>query len=182
MDDSGLKQLSRMASHALRHDPSAYGLEPDPEGWVPIEALLRAARARGGQLAEATTEDLIDMIAKADKERHQMQGGSIRALYGHSLAGKIPKAVGEPPEILFHGTSARAWRIIQTEGLKPMGRQYVHLSVDREMAEQVGRRKGPELVVIAVAAVAAGRRGIVFRLGNDRVWLADPIAPEFLTI
>ena len=27
-------ELSRVLSHALRHDPGCYGLELDPEGWV----------------------------------------------------------------------------------------------------------------------------------------------------
>ena len=27
-------ELSRVLSHALRHDPGRYGLELDPEGWV----------------------------------------------------------------------------------------------------------------------------------------------------
>ena len=182
MDSATRRQLSKLASHALRHRPDQYGLQPDAQGWVTIEDFLRAARATGGALADVTAEDLVETIAKADKQRHQLNEHSIRALYGHSLAETIVKPAGEPPAILFHGTSPTAWVRIQQEGLRPMSRQYVHLSVDQQMALQVGGRRGPDVVILSVDAAAASRNGIIFRLGNDRVWLADPIPPEYLSV
>lgn len=182
MDSGTRRQLSKLASHALRHRPDQYGLEPDAQGWVRIDDFLRAARARGGALSAVTAEDLAETIAKADKQRHEMNDHSIRALYGHSLAETISKPAAEPPGILFHGTSRAAWDRIQREGLTPMSRQYVHLSVDQQMARQVGGRRGPQVVILAVRAAAASAGGIVFRLGNDRVWLADPIPPEYLSV
>lgn len=181
MDSTTRRQLSKLASQALRHRPDLYDLQPDAEGWVTIEDFLRAARATGGTLAGVTAEDLTETIAKADKQRHELNETSIRALYGHSLADTIVKPQAQPPETLFHGTSPAAWARIRTQGLHPMSRQYVHLSVDQAMARQVGGRRGPEVVILAVRAAAASRSGIAFRLGNDRVWLADPIPPEFVS-
>lgn len=40
-----LRDVSRVASHALRHEPWLYELELDEAGWVTIEALLTALRA-----------------------------------------------------------------------------------------------------------------------------------------
>ena len=182
VDSDSRRQLSKLASHALRHRPDLYGLHPDAQGWVMIDDFLRAARARGGALANVTADDLAETIAKADKQRHEMNQHSIRALYGHSLAETISKPQADPPEILFHGTSPTAWLRIEREGLKPMSRQYVHLSVDQHMARQVGSRRGPDVVILAVRADAASKRGIAFRLGNERVWLADPIPPEYLAL
>lgn len=182
MDSSTRRQLSKLASYALRHRPDLYDLHPDAQGWVKIEDFLRAARGAGGALANVTTADLAETIAKADKQRHELNEHSIRALYGHSLVETIAKPVAAPPETLFHGTSPAAWARIQREGLRPMSRQYVHLSVDQAMARQVGARRGPDVIILAVQAAAASRAGIVFRLGNDRVWLADPIPPEYLSV
>jgi putative RNA 2'-phosphotransferase len=181
MDSSSRRQLSKLASYALRHRPDLFGLHPDAEGRVTIEDFLRAARAAGGALTNVTAEDLAETIAKADKQRHELTAHSIRALYGHSLAETIAKPPADPPETLFHGTSPAAWARIRSEGLQPMSRQYVHLSVDQAMARQVGGRRGPEVVILAVQAAAASRSGIAFRVGNDRVWLADPIPPQFLS-
>jgi putative RNA 2'-phosphotransferase len=54
-----------------------------------------------------------------------------------------------------------------------MGRQYVHLSADRETASSVGLRKGASPVILVVDAATAAAAGITFYEGNDLVWLAD---------
>jgi putative RNA 2'-phosphotransferase len=40
-------------------------------------------------------------------------------------------AASKPPAILYHGTSPSAAKNIMSEGLRPMNRQYVHLSTDK---------------------------------------------------
>jgi putative RNA 2'-phosphotransferase len=63
-----------------------------------------------------------------------------------------------------------------------MRRQYVHLSIDVETAIQVGRRKARPPVVIQVRAGEAASRGVRFYRGNDMVWLADTVPPEYLAL
>jgi RNA:NAD 2'-phosphotransferase (TPT1/KptA family) len=48
--------LSRLVSNALRHEPNAYGLELDPEGWVEVNALLEALKRRSSGFADLTDE------------------------------------------------------------------------------------------------------------------------------
>lgn len=176
-----LERLSRLASHALRHEPAKYGLEVDREGWVPVEALLAAVHRQGPAWADVTREDLALMIEQSAKKRHELDGDRIRARYGHSLAGRIEKPNDVPPAILFHGTSPQAWSAIQREGLRPMRRQYVHLAGNIADARAVGRRKGPEPIILEVDTVAAAEAGTRFALGNDTIWLADAVRPEHLT-
>ena len=114
------------------------------------------------------------------KQRYEMRDGRIRALYGHSLPGRLAKTPAEPPDILYHGTSALALDAIRAEGLKPMGRQYMHLSTDEATAVQVARRKRGTPVILRVRAGEAHRQGHAFYIGNERVWLADGVPPEFL--
>ena len=130
--------------------------------------------------AQIGTADLVAMMAASSKRRHEIDGDRIRALYGHSVPGRVRKVEAEPPARLFHGTSAQAWSKIQRMGLKPMGRQYVHLSVDVATAEQVGRRKSPNPMILVVDAARARETGSRFWRGNELVWLADHIAPEHL--
>ena len=61
-----------------------------------------------------------------------------------------------------------------------MSRQYVHLSVDTDTAREVGQRKGAP-VLLVVDAARAHAEGVVFYGGNALVWLADYIAPEYLS-
>ncbi len=72
--------------------------------------------------------------------------------------------------------------VILRDGLKPMSRQYVHLSADEEMALQVGGRKSARPVILLIDGAAAYRAGTIFYAGNERVWLADFVAPSFLTV
>jgi putative RNA 2'-phosphotransferase len=120
------------------------------------------------------------MIATASKRRYELAGDQIRALYGHSLPGRIVKTAAAPPAVLFHGTSPKAWAVIRTDGLVPMGRQYVHLSIDVPTAWQVGRRKAARPVMLAVDAEQAHAEGVEFWRGNDLVWLAGPIPARHL--
>ena len=82
--------------------------------------------------------------------------------------------------MLFHGTSASVVPTILREGLRPMSRQYVHLSADSETAYAVGRRRRGEVVVLVVDAAAAHAAGVTFRLGGDGIWLADAVPPEYV--
>src|SRR4051812_12114622 len=178
--DLDLKSLSRTISHALRHEPWLYELELDDEGWVEIGALLSALHAQRPEWGKLAEQDIVQVMASSDKQRFELQNGSIRALYGHSIPQRLRKVPAEPPATLFHGTAPKTARVILTEGLKPMGRQYVHLSVDRETAHQVGRRKTPEPVILKIVAAEAHAAGVVFYLGNQQVWLADAVPAHFI--
>lgn len=174
-------RLSKTIALALRHKPWLFELELDDEGWVPVEHLLDALRQRRDQWADLTEADLVTMMGKTDKPRYELRAGKIRALYGHSLPGKLAKVPAEPPDVLYHGTSPGAVEAIRKTGLQPMSRQYVHLSVERETAQLVGERKAQRPVMLVVRAAEAHRNGVVFYRGNDKVWLADHVPPEFIT-
>ena len=172
--------LSRTISHALRHEPWLYELELDDAGWVPVEALLTALGAEKPAWAGLNEADLRQMMAEASKQRYEMQGGRIRALYGHSTPQKLLKEPATPPAVLFHGTAPKTVALIRRDGLRPMRRQYVHLSADIPTATQVGRRKARDPVILRIRAGEAHGAGVPFYRGNDLVWLADAVAPEFI--
>jgi putative RNA 2'-phosphotransferase len=171
-------RLSKAMSHALRHDPSAYGLTLDAEGWTPVSALVEGLRTAG---VPASEESVREVVTSGSKQRHELSGSWIRARYGHSVEGAVEIPVAEPPAVLFHGTTSAAAAVIEVEGLRGMGRQYVHLSPAVETARRVGSRRGSDLVVFTVDAAGAARAGVVFRRGNDDTWLAASVPPEFLS-
>jgi putative RNA 2'-phosphotransferase len=160
-------------SHALRHEPWLYELELDEEGWTPVADLLAALGV--------SRERLEDVVRDSPKQRFELAGDRIRARYGHSVPGRIVRVPGVPPELLYHGTAASAADRISREGLRPMRRQYVHLSVTRELAESVGRRKSEQVRVLTVDTVAARTAGVEFMRGNELVWLATNVPAEFVS-
>lgn len=174
------RQLSRTIAFALRHRPEQFGLQPDQCGWVPLPALLAALRQRRPEWAELCEEDIRNMMAASTKQRFELAGGRIRALYGHSIPGQVYTIPLEPPERLYHGTSPRALAGIRKSGLLPMGRQYVHLSVEVGRAVEVGKRRAESPVVITVLARQAHKAGVRFYRADDAHWLSEPIPPQFL--
>jgi putative RNA 2'-phosphotransferase len=174
-----LTDLSRAVSHALRHEPWLYELELDEEGWTDVDALLRALSESRNWMG-LSAADLAEMMKAAEKQRFEMVGGRIRALYGHSVPGKLRRVAATPPAQLFHGTAPGVLATIRESGLLPMARQYVHLSADEDTAVAVGRRKSVEPVLLVVAAKQAWDAGVAFYAGNDKVWLADSVPPMFI--
>jgi putative RNA 2'-phosphotransferase len=69
-------------------------------------------------------------------------------------------------------------QILQS-GLKPMQRQYVHLSVDIETATSVGKRRDSNPIILKINADAAQKAGIQFFIGNEKVWLCKEMPKEF---
>ena len=172
-------RLSRVVSRVLRHEPWAFELELDEQGWVPVTALVAALRQER-RWSSLTIAEVETMVAGCAKQRYELREGRIRAMYGHSVPRRIERVPATPPSLLFHGTSPATARVIRSEGLRPMGRQYVHLSVDRDMAWTVGARKAPDPVILVVDVRAALAAGVAFYAGNEKVWLADAVPPGFI--
>ena len=176
-----LTQLSRTIAYALRHKPDRYGLMPNDQGWVDLVDLVSALRAHEAKWREISTDDIRLALEVGDKQRFELLDHRIRALYGHSLAERIEMEATVPPDTLFHGTTKAVLQTIRMSGLKPMQRQYVHLSPDVETAAEVGRRRTRRPVIITVHAARAAQSGCLFYQCNSDVWLSDSILPKHLT-
>jgi putative RNA 2'-phosphotransferase len=174
------ERLSRTVAHALRHDPAAYELTLDEHGWVAVSDLLAALRRRRREWRGLSESDLHRMLSSTGKRRYELRGDRIRALYGHSVPVIPDRHPIAPPEALFHGCDPESAGAIMTEGLRPMGRQFVHLSGERADARAVGSRRTAHPVILRVAARRAHEDGVRFWAGNDEVWLAETIPPQYI--
>ena len=181
MNSKNLENLSKEVSYALRHAPWEYELELDDDGWASIDQLLAALRLNP-KWSNVKVSDLELMISESEKKRHEILNGRIRAFYGHSILNKILKSEAEPPSILYHGTTRMVRDSILQEGLKPNQRQYVHLSQDIETAILVGKRRDSDPIIFEIDSKLAYENGVKFYLGNEKVWLADSIAPLYLSV
>ncbi len=175
-------KLSKEISYALRHAPGEYELELDENGYVSVEQFLHVLNLSNEYGRDITKEDLEYIITNFDKKRHEIVGDKIRALYGHSVSAKIEKTPKIPPDVLYHGTAKSFLDSIMKEGLLPMGRQYVHLSIDTDMATLVGKRRDIDPILLQIDAKAASDDGIIFYVGNDKVWLCDTIPSKYISI
>lgn len=171
-------RLGRFLSLVLRHEPQAAGITLDEHGWADVEALLSGVRAAGRDIDRETLERIV---RENNKRRYAFNDDhtKIRANQGHSIDVDVELQTAQPPAVLYHGTAERSLNAIRREGLRPMSRQYVHLSGDRETALSVGRRHGAP-AVLTVDAAAMVRDGAVFYLSENGVWLCRAVPAQYL--
>ena len=174
--------LSKAMSKALRHQPERIGITLAADGSVALPELIDALNRRGGWPRELDEADIMQVVEHGTKRRFAVEDGRIRARYGHSVQLPIAYERADPPAVLYHGTSEASAEAIMTEGLRPMGRQVVHLSADVQTAWQVGARHRGRTVILVVDAAQAACDGIAFYRGNDDTWLADAIPARYLSI
>lgn len=180
MTQEQLVKLSKLLSLMLRHEPSRFGIELDPEGYASLIDVLDAAKQSFENVTAADIRAVVDTI-ESDKRRFTIVEDEIRANYGHSLVTKISHQKATPPAKLWHGTTNKALSAISKSGLSPMKRQYVHLTTDKALAQRVGSRRG-EPIVITIDAAKASAAGITFYQANNNFWLVDNMPPEFIEV
>ncbi|WP_254279159.1 RNA 2'-phosphotransferase [Haloarcula marina] len=177
------RRLSKFVSGALRHFPADAGIRLDDAGWTPFDSLVAAVERKYGW---ADRESLAAVVATDPKGRFERTGGDgdadrVRAAYGHSVDVTLDAGDDPVPGTLYHGTAPRNVDAILTEGLKPMGRQQVHLSGDVETAREVGARHASDPVVLVVdaAAMEADAHDVTRR--GRATFTTDFVPPRYLS-
>lgn len=174
------QSLSKFLSLILRHQPGLAGIELEYHGaWADVEALIDGVRRKGWTI----DREILDEIVRTDEKgryAYNAEGNKIRACQGHSVDVWMDYPPAEPPEFLYHGTTAYVLDSIRAEGLKPMERQYVHLSGDEATARTVGGRRKGETVVLKILAGEASLCGYTFYQADNGVWLIQALPPNFI--
>ena len=180
MDDKQQTQLSRFLSLVLRHKPETIGMTLDQNGWADVDLLIEGISRSGRHF---TWEILDEIVVTDEKQRYMFSPNKkkIRASQGHSIDVDLELKPAKPPEFLYHGTAVNSVEQIKREGLKPRKRQYVHLSIDIEMATCVGARHG-QPIILTVLAQQMYEAGQQFYLSENNVWLTTHVEPRFFQI
>ena len=173
-------ELGKEITYALRYAPWECELEMDDKGFVDIQQLLLAINEENKYSKIIDKFDIIKVMEVSNKKHLEIIGERIRAMYGHSFPMQIKYEEETPPAMLYHGTAKRFLTSIKVEGLKPMSRQYVHLSEDIETAKMVGKRRDSDPVILYIDTVEAIKAGVKFYRANDKVWLCKQLSPQFI--
>lgn len=173
------KKHSKRLSYVLRHAPEEVGLTLGDGGWVMIDDLLSGFREKGWAL----NRDELDQVVETNEKKRftvSADGLRIRAAQGHSVKIKSDLKAIAPPAVLYHGTAKRNLDAIMREGLRPMSRQHVHLSLDVATAETVGQRHGKP-IVLYVGSGKMAAAGFEFYCADNGVWLTNRVPAAFLS-
>jgi len=171
--------ISKFLSLVLRHLPQIIHLTIDKNGWVNIDELIQNANKY--RRMHLTVELINTIVETNDKQRFILSddGKRIRANQGHSIKIDLALEAKIPPDILYHGTASRFLDSIMKDGLKPMTRQYVHLSQTEETALTVGKRHGIP-IVLHINAKNMFEDGYKFYLSENNVWLVNNVPAKYI--
>ena len=169
---SSAKSNSKRLAYLLRHD-ALYGFEPG--GWRRVRDLID-----NHGFSSAILEYIV---ANDTKGRYEFSRdkSTIRARWGHSIQISIGDDSDDVPDTLYHGTAEHYLQSIQKDGIKRRGRQFVHLTDDRILAMETGKRHGNP-VVITINAKAMKEDGVKFWKRGDRIWLTKQVDAQYLNI
>ena len=173
-----LTRVSIKLSYLLRHCQNPRYIQLDG-GWASVKDILEVLRASYPQV----NREVLDEIVRIDEKQrysYDSTGMRIRANQGHSIPGVVIRMeTPVPPEFLYHGTATKTVGIILREGLKPMKRDFVHISSDIETAVRVGKRHGNP-AVLTIKARDFVEDGHVLYLSPNGVWLTSFVPREYI--
>ena len=185
MSNEQKEQLSHLLSAILRHIPHEACIELDDEGFVEISKLIHGIKNcwRNKHLYQWVTEDHIKAVVYLDKRgRFEIKDNKIRATYGHSVKVNIKYSIDNQVKILYHGTVRENLRSIMKKGLIPGKRLYVHLTIDKEIAKEVGQRHGKNVVILKVNADCVRRYGYEIYKASPVIYLTKYIPPQCIEV
>lgn len=168
-----LNNVSRYISLILRHKPETIGITLDEHGYANVNELIKGVNIDFTTLEKIVKEDSKGRYSfNEDKTK-------IRANQGHSIDVDVELEVKTPPDILYHGTATKYEENINSIGLKPKTRLYVHMTEDLEVAKITGMRHG-KLIVYQIDAKKMNDDGILFYKSVNNVWLTKDVETKYL--
>lgn len=181
-EERRLERLSKFISMILRHKPEAIGITLDEHGWADVDELIKGINETGEEIE--FSKDTLETIVKTDKKQRysfSQDKTLIRANQGHSIPVDVELEKKEPPKVLYHGTGVKSVKAIQEQGLLPMERLYVHLSIDVKTATNVGKRHDTP-VIFQVNAEQMQKDGYDFFQSVNGVWLTKEVPAKYLEL
>ncbi|KAK7422876.1 tRNA 2'-phosphotransferase [Neonectria magnoliae] len=196
-------QVSKALSKLLRHQAESAKIQLDGEGYAPLNQVLAWGPLKS---LNVTLADIQSIVSSNDKQRFSIKPSPgadadvsaastnaadylIRANQGHSiklesaaLLAPITLEQGNVPARVLHGTYFYFWpKIVESGGLKVMGRNHVHCSTGTpEDGAVSGMRRDAELLV-EVDVEASLREGITWWKSDNGVLLTEGDAQGVLS-
>lgn len=171
------RRISRTLAYLLRHNRE---LPMDEYGWARLADVVQMLAVSESRL-RVSMDELIRVSLAVDELRFDVRNTMIRARYGHSRSVLTDHEPSNPDGALYHSTAMSSLQAVleRGEGLRPMSRQWVHMTTDRDTAIRVGRRHGPSVLL---ALEDASAHGLVCRFAGGTTWLIEQVPSSSLRV
>ena len=181
MNDKELGSLSRIMAGALRHFPDKLGLMMDGRGWVDIQSLIEAIGIGRSGFNWLRIHHIEALVETDQRGRYQIDGGMIRATYGHTIDVNPDDLPLADIDEFFYPVTEEEVDIILEGGLSPTDRRKVHLSGSLEKALEAGRVRTENPLILKIDGKKAKKDGLkIYQAGTD-VYLTDAVDAKYIS-
>jgi putative RNA 2'-phosphotransferase len=173
-----IKKYSKFLTYILGYKPDEFGLVPDTDGFVKTKEFLKAVTEESGWkfFRQSNIDEILVTLTDPPVE---IVGNTIRSRNRTHLNERIFSE--HPPTILYTAIRRRAYPSNLEKGIRPMGRNHIILSSQKEMAQRIGKRIDYQPTVLTVNTSAAIQSGSLFFQFGDNLFLSTYIAPDCFT-
>lgn len=183
MDAKTRDRVSRQLTKILRHQIVELDLTCDGRGFVAVNDIFQSKRIK---IPRASMEDIQLIVSENTKKRLELDEREgvwyIRAVQGHNkdvgdilCAEAAFEVIIHPLPFCAHGTESRFVSSIQTEGLKRMSRQHIHLVSEIHEDRHTSGYKARSNAIVVIDMARCMADGIVFLLAANGVVLTEGI-------
>ncbi len=174
--------LDKLLRYILGSRPDEFGLHPDPDGFVPLKALLAGLHDEEGWRGVREGQIMMLVNQPGGQSPFEVEEAGIRLKPAlASLPPEAPPASALPKQ-LYLPLKPSAWPVIHERGVFPKpGEALVRLWADRDLAARIGRRLTPDPVLVTVRAAAAREAKAEFTPYSELLWLTAKVPPAFLS-
>jgi len=181
MNENELNSLSRILAGALRHFPEKLGLMMDGKGWVEISSLIDSIGIGRSGFNWLRIHHIEALVATDPRGRYQIDGGMIRATYGHSIEVNPDDLPLADIDKFYYPVTEEEADIIIEGGLYPIDRKKVHLSGSIEKAIEAGKVRTDDPLILKIDGKKAKKDGLkIYHAGKD-VYITDGIDAKYLS-
>jgi len=170
-----LKELNRLAKflfYVLGHHPDEFGLVPDSQGFVKLKELLKAVNEEA-QWRYLRKSHLNELCISHTKPPIEIVDNLIRAVDRNQLPTPIFSI--DYPKLLYTCVRTKAYPSVLEKGILPMGRPWIILASERDMALRMGRRFDPSPVLLTINVQQAINTQVKFLTFGKSLFLAPQI-------
>ena len=181
MSDKELSSLSRIMAGALRHFPEKLGLMMDGKGWVDISSLIESIGSGRSGFNWLRIHHIKAVVETDERERYQIDGGMIRATYGHSIDIELDDLPLAEIDKFYYPVSEEEADIILERGLHPIDRKKVHLSGSIEKAKEAGKVRTDSPMILKINGKKARKDGLKIYHAGKNVYVTDGLDAKYIS-
>jgi putative RNA 2'-phosphotransferase len=181
MSEKELNSLSRILAGALRHFPEKFGLMMDGKGWVDISSLIEAIGTSRSGFSWLKLHHVEALVKTDPRGRYQIDGGMIRATYGHTIEVNLDDLPVADIDEFFYPVTEEELDIILEGGLHPIDRKKVHLSGSVEKAIEAGKVRTEEPIILKIDGKKAKKDGLVIYQAGKDVFITEGIDAKYIS-